>query len=227
MSNATATLAAPVKVRPRSVVAGWTSGARTGAAITLIASGLLWFIADVIDFNGDEMTFMSAHPTLAGIGVSSDMLAIPFLLGSVAVWLLLARKASTKLAWIGSILLVCGLVGQGIIEGVEMIGYTVAQTHAMTGPAYTDLTNNLAGLPGKVFALMFFVGAGLGIVLTMIAVWRSRAVPRTAAALLIAFQVIQTVGVPFPATAVALAGFVLMAIAILRTPHATSSAPVE
>jgi hypothetical protein len=224
---ATSTDRAPVRV---SDAARWTRGGRIAAAFTLIASGVFWVIADVIGFGAsDELRYMAAHPTLSGLGVVSDTLAVPFLLGSVAVWVLLSRHASRKLAWIGAALLVCGLVGQAMLEGVEMIGYTVAQSGKLDLTTYSNVTNSPAGAPGIVFMLMFFIGAGLGIVLMMIAVWRSHAVPRTAAALPIVFQVAQTIGVPFPATVIMLVGVVWMAVAILRTrstsaPTASASA---
>ncbi|GIH18933.1 hypothetical protein [Rugosimonospora africana] len=220
MSTTTATTAvpAPVKARLTSPVTGWTYAGRTGAAITLVASGLLWFAADVIGFGQDHMTYLASHRTLAGLGVTADILAVPFLLGSVAVWLLMARRASPKLAWIGAILLVFGLTGQAMIEGVETIGYTVAQGDKINHTTFVDVTNHLVGLPGVVFMAMFFIGASLGIVIAMVAVWRSRAVPRAAAVLPVAFQVAQTVGVPFPATALVLLGLVWMAIAVVRTP---------
>lgn len=218
MSTTAPTSPAPVKARPISPVTGWTSAGRAGAAITLVASGLLWFIADVIGFGQDHMTYLAAHHTLGGIAVTADILAVPFLFGNAAVWLLMARRASTKLAWIGAILLVFGLTGQAMIEGVEMIGYTIAQSDRIDHTTFVDVTNQLSGLPGVVFMAMFFIGASLGIVIAMVAVWRSRAVPRTAAVLPVAFQVVQTVGVPFPATVLVLVGLAWMAIAVLRTP---------
>lgn len=221
MSTTTATTAvaaAKAKVPPISPVTGWTSTGRIGAAVTMFASGLLWFVADVIGFGQDHMAYLASHRVLGGIAVTADILAVPFLFGSVAVWLLMARRASPKLAWIGAILLVFGLTGQAMIEGVEMIGYTVAQGDKNSQAVFEGATNQPAGLPGIVFMAMFFVGASLGIVISMLAVWRSRAVPRAAAALPVAFQVVQTVGVPFPATVLVLVGLVWMAIVVLRTP---------
>jgi hypothetical protein len=223
------TTIAPAAVTPKapavSPAAAWPSLGRAAAAFTLVAAGVLWAIADVIGFGvSDGLTYIGAHPTLSGIGIAADTLAVPFLIGCTAVWLLLSRHASPKLAWTGAILLVFGLIGQGMIEGVEMISYTVARSHKIGLATYENVTNSPAGIPGAVFMAMFFIGSSLGIVLAMIALWRSHAVPRVATLLPIAFQVAQTVGVPFPATILTLAGLAWMAVAILRTPSRSVAA---
>jgi hypothetical protein len=198
----------------------WTSKSRIAAAATFVLAGVFWVIADLIGFNaGDELRFDAAHASLAGVGIAADILAIPFLLGSAAVWFLLSRVRSTRLAWSGLVLLVVGLVGQAMIEGVEMIGYTVARSGKIDLSTYSDVTNSPVGLPGTIFQLMFFVGTSLGIVLSMVALWRARTLPVVAGILLLVFQVVSMVGLPFPATVIALAGLAWMAIAIVRTPH--------
>ncbi|MFG2039896.1 hypothetical protein [Dactylosporangium sp. NPDC048998] len=218
MSTTATASPAPVKARPISPVTGWTSAGRAGAAITLVASGLLWLVGDVIGFGQDHMAYMTSHPALGGIGVTADILAVPFLLGSAVVWLLMARRASPKLAWIGAILLVLAFTAQAMIEGVETIAYSVAQSDRIDHATFAEVSNQLPGLPGAVFMAMFFIGGSLGIVLAMVAVWRSRAVPRTAVVLPVAFQVVEMAGVPFPATVLVLVGLVWMAVAVLRTP---------
>ena len=74
---------------------------------------------------------------------------------------------------------------------------------------------------------IFFIGAFVGIVIMMVAVWRSRALPRPAAALVIAFQVAGFVPLSFPTTVLAAAGFFWMAIALLRSGRATAGAAPE
>src|SRR5258706_7794294 len=79
MSTTAATaVPAPAKARPISPVTGWTSAGRIGAAITLVASGLLWFVAHVIGFGGqDHMTYLASHRMLAGIGGTAHNPAVP------------------------------------------------------------------------------------------------------------------------------------------------------
>jgi hypothetical protein len=95
-------------------------------------------------------------------------------------------QGSTHCGYFGAIRLVFDLTGQAMIEGVEMIGYTVTQGERINHAAFMDVTNHLAGLPGIVFMAIFFIGASLGIVIAMLAVWRGRAVPGIAAALPVA-----------------------------------------
>ncbi len=85
----------------------------------------------------------------------------------------------------------------------------------------TDVT-----VPTITFMAMF-IGAFVGIVIMMVAVWRSRALPRPAAALVIAFQVAGFVPLHFPTTVLAAAGFFWMAIALLRSGRATAGAVPE
>jgi hypothetical protein len=219
MTTTTEAPTATRRVHTGSPASLWSRTGRAGAALTLLASGALWFVADVIGFgHDDELAYGVAHPTLAGIGITADMLAVPFLFGSLLVWLLLSRTASRRLAAIGAGLLVLGFTGQAMINGVGMLGYGIARSHRIDIGTYSDVINNhLSGLPVTVFMAMFFLGAFLGIVIAMIALWRSRAVPRTAIALLLGFQVVQATGVPFPATGIALVGLAWMAVAILRT----------
>ena len=216
----------PRRVRPASPAIRWSLTARVAAAATLLASGVLWFVADLIGLgNDDELAYDVAHPALAGIGITADILAVPFLFGSALVWLLLSRVASRRLAAVGAGLLVLGLTGQAMIEGVEMLGYSIARSGRIDLATYNDVINNhLSGLPATVFMAIFFLGSFLGIVIAMIALWRSRAVPRTAAALLVAFQVVQAIGVPFPATVLVLAAMAWMGVAILRSPGAADDA---
>ncbi|WP_248960001.1 hypothetical protein [Sphaerisporangium perillae] len=214
-------------VRTASPAASWSVAARVAGALTLTLSGLLWAVADLIepDLNGaDSLTWTAAHPGPAGIAITADMLATPCLLGATAVWLLLSRRRSPRLAWAGAVLLVLGLTGQAMIMGVGLVGYMVARSGEIDPAVFSAVVGDGPdpSLPGTVFMAMFFVGAFVGIVVMMVAVWRSRALPRAAAALLVAFQLTELVNPPFPSTLIAAAGLVWMAVALLRTPVAES-----
>jgi hypothetical protein len=210
-----------------SPAAFWSGPTRVAGALTLVLSGLLWAIADIIGphLNGAaSLNWIAANPGLAGIGITADMLATPCLLGATAVWLLLSRRRSPRLAWTGAVLLVLGLTGQAMIMGVELVDYMVARSRKIDPTVYSAVVGDAPdpSLPGTVFMVMFFVGAFVGIVVMMVAVWRSRALPRAAAALLVAFQLTASVNPPFPTTVIATAGLVWMAVALLRTPVAES-----
>jgi hypothetical protein len=220
------------KARAVSPAAGWSPAARAAGAFTLIASGVLWVLADVIGFGQDgvaKLAWTAAHPTLAGIAVTGDILAVPFLYGATLVWLLLSLRGSRKLAIIGATMLTFGLAAQGVVDGVEAAKFVVAVSNKMDLATFntalgdgTDVT-----IPTITFMAMFFIGAFVGIVIMMVAVWRSRALPRPAAALVIAFQVAGFVPLSFPTTVLAAAGFFWMAIALLRSGRATAGAAPE
>ncbi|GAA0404794.1 hypothetical protein GCM10009530_66160 [Microbispora corallina] len=215
-------------VRTISPAATWNGAARVAGATTLALSGLLWAAADLIEPDLDgaaSSAWTAAHPGQAGIALTADMLATPCLLGATAVWLLLSRRRSPRLAWAGAVLLVLGLTGQAMIAGVEMAAQMVARSGKIDAAAFSAALGDGpdGSLPGTVFTVMFFAGAFVGIVVMMAAVWRSRALPRAAAALLVAFQLTQLADPPFPSTLIAAAGLVWMAAALLRTPVADDS----
>jgi hypothetical protein len=220
------------KARAVSPAAGWSPAARAAGAFTFIASGLLWVLADVIGFGKDgveSLAWTAAHPTLAGIGLTADIVAVPFLYGATLVWLLLSLRASRKLAIIGATMLTFGLAAQATLNGIGMAAFLVAVRNkvdlAVFNTALGDGTD--VTVPTVAFMAMFFIGAFVGIVIMMVAVWRSRALPRPAAALLVAFQVAGFVPLHFPTTVLAAAGLVWMAIALLRSGRATAGAAPE
>jgi hypothetical protein len=215
-----------------SPAAGWSPAARAAGAFAFIASGVLWVIADVIGFGQEgvaKLAWIAAHPTLAGIGETGDILAVPFLYGATLVWLLLSLRGSRKLAIIGATMLTFGLAAQATLNGVETAAFLVAIKNKIDLATFntalgdgTDVT-----VPTITFMAMFVIGAFVGIVIMMVAVWRSRALPRPAAALVIAFQVAGFVPLHFPTTVLAAAGLFWMAIALLRSGRATAGAAPE
>jgi hypothetical protein len=222
MTAAALDLTPGARSRSASPAAHWSTGARTAGALAFVASGVLWVVADIIGFGRDgsaKDSWIAAHPTLAGTGAAADMLAVPFLFGATLVWLLLSLPRSRRLAIAGAVLLAFGLTGQSLINGVEFAQYAVA-TSGTADPAVFDKAlgdGPGASVPGITFMLMFFAGAFLGIVIMMIAVWRSRSLPRAAVALIIVFQLVGLAEPPLPTTVIAAAGLIWMAVALMRS----------
>lgn len=221
----TTTLREGTTLRPNPI-ADWSRTARVGAAVCLILSGVLWVVAELIGFglsDTAQLTFIADQPTLAGIGLTCDMLAVPLLAGAVVAWYAMSRARSPRLALAGAIAFVFALTGQAMLNGVGAAQYQVMTSGKIGAAALFDAlgANPAPSIPGITFMIMFNVGALAGIILLMIAVWRSHAVPRTAAALLIAFQVLSVLPVPFPLTVIAAAGLIWMAVAVL-TAHSRS-----
>ncbi len=222
-------LESPVRVSP---AAGWSPGARAAGAFAFIASGALWMAGDVIGFGrdgADKLAWIAAHPTLAGIGAIGDMLAVACLFGATLVWLLLSLRASRKLAVAGAVMVTFGLTAQAILSGVEMAAFLVAVRGKVDLATFNAALGDGSDMtiPTITFTAMFFIGAFIGIVIMMVAVWRSRALPRPAVALIIAFQLAGFLPLHFPMTVVAAVALFWMAIALLRSGRVTAGAAPE
>ena len=208
-------------------VTGWSRAARVAAAVCFILSGALWVAAELIGFglsDAARLAFVADQPTLAGIGLTCDMLAVPLLAGAVVAWYLMSRERSPRLALAGAIAFVFALTGQAMVNGVDAAQYQVMTSGKIAAAALFGAlgADPAPSIPGITFMVMFNLGALAGIILLMIAVWRSHAVARTAAALLIAFQVLSLAPLPFPLTVIAAAGLIWMAVSVLtarRGPH--------
>ncbi|MBS1673699.1 MAG: hypothetical protein JSS74_07015 [Actinobacteria bacterium] len=212
---------------PDSAASTWSSSGRIAAALCFALAGALWLAADLIGFGLDDIArlrFLADSPALAGIGLTCDALAVPFLCGAVLAWYLLARRSSPRLACIGAVALVFGLTAQAMLNGVELSMYQMMTSGRISASGlFRALGSNAApSVPGITYQIMFYAGAFAGIIVLMIAVWRSRALPRTAVAFVIAFQLVDLVPIPFPTTVLAAIGLVWMAIAILRSPVTAS-----
>lgn len=197
----------------------WTPLGRAAAATTLTATGVLWAAAGLL-YRGtgspETIAWATEHPFLTELGLTCDLVAIPFLFWTVIVWLRLARPNSPRLAWTGAILLTCAVAGQGVVSGVEIISYVVGRSGRIDVSAFSDVINSGSGLPMTVFMVMFMAGALGGILVMVAALWRSRAVPRTACALLVVFQVADTVGPPLPYVVIAAVALAWMALSVAR-----------
>jgi hypothetical protein len=199
----------------------WTRGTRYAAAAALSGLGVLWFVAAVISFGHDGQegaTWTAAHPLLSGLGLSADMLAVPLIFAAAMIWFTLSRSATPRWAWSGVVLLACAAAGQGVLLGVELVGYIVAR---QTPPGLDSATLSAAldgasGPPMVTFMVLFFAGAFLGILVSMVAVWRARALPRAAVVLVLLSQAVEVVDVPLAGTGLGLIALTWMAVDLVR-----------
>jgi hypothetical protein len=220
MSTTTITAtAARASDRPQSAAASWTPLGRAAAATALTAGAAFWLIGDLIGFGhsgSGRRPFEMAHPTLVGIGVTADMLGTALLMFAIPIWLLLARQRAPRLAWAGAVVSVFGMTAQAVMHGVDIVDYLMARDAA----GYAALQHALdtaSGLPFVVFFAMFFVGAFAGTAITMVALWRARALPMPALLLWIAFLGVNLLDVHMPTTILAAASLTWMAVAIARS----------
>jgi hypothetical protein len=198
---------------------GWTRHGRYAAAAVLTSLGVLWLAASLIGYGKhdlERLQWTAQHPLPAGLGLAADMLAVPFVVGTALVWLLLSRPRSPRLAWAGAALLTCAAAGQGVIVGMELADYLVARGGTVDLGTWSALTDSPSGLPVTVLLVLFLGGAFGGILVAMTALWRSRAVPRAAIALVVLSQLADGVSAYVPATAIGLAGLGWMSLHLLR-----------
>jgi hypothetical protein len=134
----------------------------------------------------------------------------------VIVYVLLARERSPRLAWAGGILLGLGLCGV-TLHGFETLEFAVVRDGRFDLVALADLVDNVSTAPAIAMAIIFLGGVTLGILVTSAALWRSGAVPRGAALLLVVFFIVDApLSQPLIGHLIALVGALWIASAIRR-----------
>jgi hypothetical protein len=201
---------------------------RVAAATTLVLGAGLqaasWLVYAGLDLAA-TYSLVAAGAGRPDMSLALNTLATPFWIAGVAVYVLLGRIRSPRLAWIGGTLLVVGLTGLATNHGTEIMTYSMVQ-NAIIDPTQADhATRTLESLPAVVTNIMFLVGVVLGIPLTAAALWRSRAVPRIAAALLVAFLAVDLAGQGTGIGAIGAIAHILaliaaswIAVTVMRTP---------
>jgi len=170
---------------------------RVAAATTLVLGTGLHAAAWLV-YSQPNLT--TTYTSVAAGAVRPDLssalfiLGIPFWIASVAVYVLLGRSRSPRLAWTGGALLVVGFTMLAANIGTEIMTTFLARQATITPAEAAQATRTLTSPSATVMNLLFLIGVVLGIPLTAVSLWRSRAVPRTAAALLVAFLVIDLAG---------------------------------
>jgi hypothetical protein len=196
-----------------------TGAARWVAAAVLVAGGLFpaleFLLESPLDDNNARLAYWSAHATRIGLSQASGMLAIPFLLGSIAVWLALTRRWSPRTSWTAAALFTCAMVGLAGVHGVELSAYGLLRGGDRAG-ALAVLTGDHLGIGGVTLLALFLGGAVLGVLALIVALLRSPLVPRVVPALVLAFAVLDfAVGWGTVSHLVQLAADIVLAIAVV------------
>jgi hypothetical protein len=137
----------------------------------------------------DWYHWIADHPDLANLTKVFDLLQMPFLFGTVLVYVLLSRQRSPRLAYAGGLLYGCGMVGLSAVEGYETLAYALAQDGRFDLAALADVSDQ-SSTPAIVMLLIFLPFAFFGLLTSAVALWRSGAVPRAAVLLIVAFLVV-------------------------------------
>jgi hypothetical protein len=170
-------------------------------------------------------TTLAAGSGRPDLSLALMVLGTPFWIAGIAVYVFLGRGRSPRLAWTGGILLTVGLTALATNLGTEVMTSFLVRAAAISPAQAAHLTRSMSSLPVTVMNVMFVIGVGLGIPLTAAALWRSGAVPRAAAALLVVFILIDIVAESSPVRGlgvvshlVSLLAAVWIAAAVLRRP---------
>jgi hypothetical protein len=180
-----------------SPAANWTSAGRIAAAVTLVlaaafplASHLMAQLMAPTDRTIDALHWVADHPDLANLSKVFDLLQMPFMFGTVLVYVLLSRERSPRIAYAGGILFGCGMVGLSEVHGYETLAYALAQDGRFDLTALADVVGAQSSTPAIVMLLIFLPFAFFGLLTSAVALWRSGAVPRAAVLLIVAFLVV-------------------------------------
>jgi hypothetical protein len=91
----------------------------------------------------DRLEWIAAHPDRANVAKLFDVLAMPFPIGGVLVYVLLSRQRSPRLAYAGGILLGSGMVGLSMIQGFETLAFGLTEDGRFDLKALPDKVDNL------------------------------------------------------------------------------------
>jgi hypothetical protein len=209
--------------------------ARTAAAVTLVlsfalhaASLLIMRVTGADLAHGGDieswLTWVADNPALANLSKTLDVLFVPFAVGSVVIYVLLGKARSPRLAWVGGVLYAGGLVSLASMEGFEAFAYMLATEQILDPQAIADIYIAPSSPAYIAAQTLFLLGVTIGLVITVVSLWRSRAVPRAAAIGLLLFLVGELTGLRVEGHLIGLASATWIAIVILRAPRATRAA---
>jgi hypothetical protein len=179
-----------------SPAARWTSTGRLAAAGALVLGPGLQLASILIeretDTTLDAVQWIADDPDRANLSQVFFVLAMPFLLGTALVYVLLSRERSPRLAYAGGILLGCGFVGLSAVAGYETLAVALAQDGRFELTALADVVDEMSSPPAIAMLLIFIPCVFFGLLTAATALWRSRAVPRGAALLLATFILVDS-----------------------------------
>jgi hypothetical protein len=177
-----------------SPAARFSPAGRLAAATTLVLGAGLQLASFAIEPANDEtidrLRWIAGHPDRANLAKLCDVLAMPFLIGTALVYVLLARERSPRLTYTAGVLLGFGLVGLSIVQGFETLQFGLAQDGRLDLTTLADAIDDATIPPAIAMIVLLLVGGVFGLLMMAVALWRSRAVPRGAVLLIPAFVVV-------------------------------------
>jgi hypothetical protein len=170
---------------------------RTLAGICLIIQPLLNLISVAISpqqstDTSEQLAMIGAHPTRFLISSLLDLLWLLLLIPAVLGLLHLLRSGSALLGHIGCAFVLVGAVGAAAYRGVNLGQLQVVESGLNQGQLLTAFGQ--ASLGSVVVMLISALGFIVGYALLAVGLWRTRAAPRGASALIVAFLVVDIGG---------------------------------
>jgi hypothetical protein len=171
--------------------------ARWAAAALLTVGGALQVLEFALEpvTNGtsaERVAWWADHSAQISVSQAAGILAIPFLIGGFLTMAKLTRQHTRRLTAVAVTLLTGGMVGLAVVHGVEMTANWLVQA-GDTRSALKVLEMSEPGAAGIATFVLFVVGAMLGSLALLVALFRSPYVPRAACVLMLAFMVLDFV----------------------------------
>ena len=170
---------------------------RTLAGICLITQPFINLISVAISpqqstDTSEQLEMIGAHPTRFLIANLLDLLWLLLLIPAVLGLLHLLRARGALLGDIGCGFVLAGTVGAAAYRGVNLGQLQVAESGLKQGQLLTAFGQPSLG--SVVVMLISAIGLVIGYALLAVGLWRTRAAPRRASALIVAFLVVDIVG---------------------------------
>jgi hypothetical protein len=170
---------------------------RTLVGICLIIQPLLNLISVAISpqqstDTSKQLAMIGAHPTRFLISSLLDLLWLLLLIPAVFGLLHLLRARGALLGHIGGGFALAGAVGAAAYRGVNLAQLQVVESRLNQGQVLTAFGQPSLG--SVAVMLMSATGLIVGYALLAVGLWRTRAAPRGASGLIVAFLVVDIVG---------------------------------
>lgn len=190
-------IATPTAPAPVAPVPPFSTALRVAAGVCLVAAALLNGLSQAAGhlLTGDlsfseQIAWGAEHSLVHGLEQTALVvsgLVMPLgLLGVAHV----TRFRAPVLTAVAAPLVIWGMWGFGNVLAMGYVAGTVAPT-VLDVESAVVLNDGLGGHPGVIATALVphLIGSFLGLILLSVAAWRSRAFPRSAAALLVAFLI--------------------------------------
>jgi hypothetical protein len=152
-------------------------GLVTGAALNTLEAVLGHFMPAIPDSMAERFPIIADHPVLYGVGNIIGAVAIPFMVVGIFATLQVLKPKAPKNAIAAAVLLCAGMWGFLAVHVLEMSMLPAATgAHPAAGAAVFDEISTSPWM-GAVYFAPFLLGAGLGIILNVVAMFRTRVLP--------------------------------------------------